>query len=310
MHTAKTILKIDDKFKFSNFKSIEIDDRKLIQRYNDEFQPLSCEYCFANIYCWQESYNTSWSIYKERLVIYDDVNACSFLPIGKEMTPKELVLFSLDMKKNGMGADIGVVPSQYLKKYPEIEKFYTIINKRDSSEYIYSVEALCDLKGAKLHKKKNLISQFKRKHPNYSVKHISGEFKKKAKMLADEIFNGHERFLIGIENEHMALIKALDDFEEICLEGLVLIVGDDLVAFSIFSPLTHDTYDIHFEKSCHQFKGAAQVINHETAKYLREKCQYLNREQDLGIKGLRQSKMSYDPEKLLKVHTLLFKQSN
>jgi hypothetical protein len=306
MCIAKTALKIDEKPELSDFNSIYINDKKLIQSYSDKFQPLSCEYSFANIYCWQEPYNNSWSIYKGRLVIYDGVNQCSFLPLGDEMTPEELVLFSLDMKKNGMGTDIGVVPSQYIEKYPEIEQFYTITDERDSAEYIYSVDALCDLKGTRLHKKKNLISQFHRKYPNYSVKLMSNRYKKKVRFLADEIFNGHERFLHGIENEHIALMKAIDDFEDIGLEGMVLILEDDLVAFSIFSPLNHDTYDIHFEKSCHKFKGAAQVINQETAKYLRGKCQFLNREQDLGIQGLRQAKMSYEPENLLTVHTLIF----
>ena len=116
------------------------------------------------------------------------------------------------MRKNGLGADIGVVSPQYLGKYPEIEQFYTIVDERNFAEYLYSVEALCELKGTKLHKKKNLISQFHRKYPNSSVQLLSGELIKKAKTLADEIFNGHERFLNGIENEQMALIKALDDF--------------------------------------------------------------------------------------------------
>ncbi len=308
MCEAKIPLGIDESQNFPRFKSIEMEDRKLIQNYIDKFEPLSCEYNFANLYCWQEPYNTSWSIYKNRIVIYDDVNCCSYLPLGKELTSKELVLFSIDMKRNGMGANVGVVPSKYLKKHPVNKQFYTIIDERDSAEYLYSVEALCDLKGAKLHKKKNLISQFHRKYTNSTIKPLSTNFKSEVKTLADEIYNSHERFLNGIENEHTALLKALEDFEEIGLEGLVVLVGNDLVAFSIFSPMTNDTYDIHFEKSCHQFKGAAQIINHETAKHLRGKCKFLNREQDLGIKGLRQAKMSYEPANLFDVHTLIFNQ--
>ncbi len=306
MCIAKASLKVDEEIQFPDFRSIEIDDKKIIQSYVDKFQPQSCEYSFANIYCWEELYQNQWSIYKERLVVYDAVNRCSFLPIGKEMAPDELALFSQNMEKLGMGSDIGVVPLQYLEKFPEIKEFYTIVDKREFAEYIYSVDALCDLKGSKLHKKKNLISQFHRKYPNSSVKLMEGEIIEKAKLLADQIYNSHERFLPGIENEHMALIRAFDDFEKIGLEGLCLMIGDDLVAFSVFSPLNNNTYDIHFEKSCYQFKGSAQVINHETAKYLRGKCRYLNREQDLGIKGLRQAKMSYEPETLLEVNLLVF----
>ena len=308
MFSAETAQMTEHESNFSNFKSIHLNDKKIIQGYADKFKPLSCEYSFANIYCWQETYHNIWSIYDSRLVIYDSGNRFSFLPLGKEMTPKELFYFSLDMKKRGLGTKIGIVPLQYLEKYPEIKQFYHVIKERNSAEYIYSVKNLTDLKGPKLHKKRNLISQFRRAYPDYSVKRMSGKFKEKAKTLADEIYNSHERFLPGIENEQIALMKAFDDFEEIGLEGLVLTLGNDLTAFSIFSPLNHDTYDIHFEKSCYKFKGVAQAINHETAKYLKGKCKYLNREQDLGIQGLRQAKMSYEPEILFMVYTLVLKQ--
>lgn len=309
MCTAKTDLKVKGRLNISNFNSILVEDRALFQSYIDKFQPRSCEYSFANLYCWQEPYSTRWCIYKDRLVIYQNLNSFSFFPLGKEMTPDELVEFSTDLKKNGLGTNISVVPSQYIERHPEIENFFSIKAERGSAEYIYSVEALCELKGAKLHKKKNLVSQFHRKYPNSSVEPLAGKFKEKAKALAVEIFNSHERFLHSIETEHMALMQAFHDFEKIGLEGLVLIVGTDIVAFSIFSPLPQDTYDIHFEKSCYHFKGAAQVINQETAKYLKGKCKYLNREQDIGIRGLRQAKMSYNPESLLRFHTLVFNQS-
>lgn len=295
---------------FPRFKSVELGDKQTIQSYIDKFQPESCEYSFVNIYCWREPYNNLWCIYKNRLVIYDSVNQCSFLPIGKEMTPEELVLFSQDMKKAGMGQNVGVVTSSYIESYPELKNSYQIINERDFAEYVYDVDSLCHLKGRKLHKKKNLISQFHRKYPNFNLKLVENNLQHRIARLADEIYNSHERFLPGIENEHIALMEALDNFEALKLEGLILMIGNDLVAFSIFSPLTSDTYDIHFEKSCHQFKGAAQVINQETAKLLKKKCKYINREQDLGIKGLRQVKMSYNPATVFDIHTLIFHQNN
>lgn len=292
---------------FPNYKSVQITDKECIQKIIERNQPLSCEYSFANIYCWAEPYDNTWSVYEDRLMVYDGVNKCSFFPLGKEMTPKELVRFSSEMRKIGMGPDIGVVSSEYIKKYPELNEFYEVVEERDSAEYIYSVKALCELKGTKLHKKKNLISQFVRKNPDFRAVPMSEKNMEKVKLLADQIYNSHERLLPGIENEHIALMTALNEFDQIGLQGLVIELEEDLIAFSIFAPLNHDTYDIHFEKSCHQFKGAAQVINHETVQYLKDRCTYINREQDLGIKGLRQAKMSYDPEKLLMSYTLLFK---
>ena len=103
-----------------------------------------------------------------------------------------------------------------------------------------------------------------------------------------------------------ALKVSLDCFEEIGFEGLVVVVDGKVIAFSVFSQFKDLVYDIHFEKADINFKGAAQVINQETAKYLKGKCQYLNKEQDLGIKGLRQAKMSYEPEIMFVPYGLTF----
>lgn len=308
MCVAQTVVDAGSKKNaFPNFSPVEDDDQPLIHRYIEKYQPQSCEYSFANLYCWKEQYDVSWTIYDGRMVIYDGVNQCSFFPLGKEMRPEELVQFSLEMKKGGRQPNIGIVPYDYIEKYSKITDFYTISEDRDSAEYIYSVDALCELKGSKLHKKKNLISQFKRKYPDFSIKPLAEDSIDKVRLLADQIYNSHERFLPGIENEHIALMSALDHFKDIGLKGLVLYAGDVLVGFSIFSRLNRDSFDIHFEKSCFFFKGAAQTINHATAEHLKKKCRYLNREQDLGIQGLRQAKKSYKPLRLLKMHHLILK---
>ena len=93
-------------------------------------------------------------------------------------------------------------------------------------------------------------------------------------------------------------------YDELELDGRVLTVNDRIIAFSVFSRLNSLIYNVQFEKSSFAFKGAAQVINHETAMALLPVCEFVNREQDLGLKGLRQAKMSYAPIKLLIPHTL------
>ena len=68
---------------------------------------------------------------------------------------------------------------------------------------------------------------------------------------------------------------------------------------AIFSPQTANMVTIHFEKFDPNLKGCAQIINWETAKYLHKSYIYINREQDMGIEGLRQAKRSYEPEYLV-----------
>jgi uncharacterized protein len=285
----------------------KLEDRQLIRSYIDRFNPASCEFNFSNLFCWQTIYDYSWFIFKGRLVVYEGVNKCGFMPLGEAFSPEELRELSHHLICMGFEPDISIFPREYVDAYPEIERFYTIREERDHAEYIYRVDSLVELTGAKLHKKRNLISQFKRKYPDYSVRPLSSEDLSIALEFARRKIETQKKPSKDLEDEFKAIERAFDYFDSLEFEGIGLWVSDRMAAFSVFSRLNQDTYNVQFEKSDLAFKGAAQVINHETAKYLAKKCVYVNREQDLGIKGLRQAKLSYEPERLIVPHTLIFK---
>lgn len=306
MYKAGIALQVTQKSRFPKFNGFALKDRELIQQFIDRFKPLSCEYNFSNLFCWQDAYRLLWTMYQERILIYDNISRCAFMPLGEELYPEELVILSLNLKNAGLEPNFCLATPDYIKKFPEIEKYYTVKEERDYAEYIYNVDSLCDLPGIKLHKKRNLISQFKRSYPDFEVHLLKDGLRQKALELAHELLNRRKIVPKTLAQELKALKMSFDHFEPLGLEGLVVTVGNKVIAFSVFSQLNHSTYDIQFEKSDADFKGAFQVINHETAKYLQDKCQYLNREQDLGIKGLYQAKMSYEPEKLITPYSLAF----
>jgi hypothetical protein len=282
----------------------ELEDRQMVQIYIDKYAPESCEYNFANLFCWQEIYKYSWRLFKGRLVIYDGVNQCGFMPLGEPLPPAELAELGRELMRDGLVPDIGLVPKSYLDAYPRCEQYFFIEPERDYAEYIYDVERLCQLNTPKLHKKKNLISQFERTYPDYRVTMLTSEKQVLAQAMARDQLESQKSVSSGLAIEFEAMQKAFSHFDALGLEGLALMTGDQMAAFSIFSRLNPDTYNVQFEKSDYDFKGAAQVINHQTALYLRDRCRYINREQDLGIRGLRQAKKSYEPEKILIPYTL------
>ncbi len=288
------------------FKRFELSDEPIIRGFVDRFQPESCEYNFTNLFCWQGSYDYSWTTFKDRLVIYDGLNKCIFMPLGKKLNPEELMDLSLNMIKADMSPDVGIVQAPYLSQTPGIRDYYTVEEERDSAEYIYSVERLCELNGSKLHKKRNLISQFLKQYPENFVKKMSGELQSKSFNLARDLVKKINPLPQSLEQEMAAFEQVFSHFDQLGFEGLVLMVDEKVAAFSIFTKLNDNTYNVQFEKSDQIFKGAAQVINRETARYLRSKCRWINREQAPGIKGLRQAKMSYEPEKLLTPSKLVF----
>jgi uncharacterized protein len=307
---GEAVLQAPQKLRFPKFNGFALKDRESIQTFIDRFKPESCEYNFSNLYAWQDVYKMGWAVYQDRLLIYDRVSESAFMPLGDDFYPEELVILSLNLKNAGLSPDISLVSSDYLKKFPEIENYYTIREERDYAEYIYDVNSLCDLTGVKLHKKRNLISQFKRSYPDFGVHLLKGEYKSKALGMANELMKKRKKSSKTLDQEFCALNTSFEHFDELGLEGLAITIEENVVAFCVFSQLSPVAYDIQFEKSDTDYKGAAQVINQETARYLKDKCQYLNREQDLGIKGLRKAKISYDPVQLITPHSLIFTPPN
>lgn len=284
--------------RFPQFKCIELEDRKLLTGFAHKYGLTSCEYSFANLYSWQDVHQRSWSVYQEHLLILDISNDDLFFPAGREMHPENLAALSKELQNHGMSGNVTMVPEAYIQHYPDLKTYYRIADQRDAADYIYDVEKLAALQGRKLQKKKNLIAQFKRTYPDYRVVPLSGDIRTACWKLAQDLLARNLQISRSIREEHTAMGRALAEFEDIGFGGLALLVADTPVAFSVFSPLNRDMYDIHFEKADPTCKGAAQVINHATAVHLTPLCRYLNREQDLGIAGLRQAKRSYDPARI------------
>ena len=102
--------------------------------------------------------------------------------------------------------------------------------------------------------------------------------------------------------EKAAIRRALEHFRALELEGLLLMAGGEPVAVTMGSPLSDTIFDVHFEKAREDVPGAYNAINREFARYLRDRyprLQYLNREDDLGLAGLRKAKLSYCPHHLV-----------
>jgi len=228
------------------------------------------------------------------------------MPLGPEILPEGLADLSCDMKKSGLSGNFCLAGREYIEKFLEIEKYYRVTEDPDHAEYIYETEKLSVLAGVKLHKKRNLISQFKRLWPDFKICMLDKNYFARALELCTKMMNRHRPSLATLDQEFCAIKKAFDNFDELELQGLVLLVENRVAAFCIFSLSGPMVYDIQFEKSDPDFKGAAQVINQETARYLCGRCRFLNREQDLGIKGLRQAKMSYEPFRLITPYNLMF----
>jgi len=204
-----------------------------------------------------------------------------------------------------------------------------------SFDYLYEAERLSDLKGKKLAKKRNHINAFLAEFDNWHVEIINenniegcvafakdwyenkitsineavslmaadngNSYKKK-----EERDSGIEEDSLGLDSlnyEREALLRVFENFDKLGAEGILIRCADDIIAFTIGQKISGRTYDVVFEKASEHIRGSYNMINREFVRFLREKypdLQYINRENDLNLPGLRKAKRSYMPCDMVK----------
>ena len=109
------------------------------------------------------------------------------------------------------------------------------------------------------------------------------------------------RGLSSLDDEHNALVLALEHFQTLGLEGIVLRWQGEILGFTLGAPLTETIFDVHFERARGEVQGAYPAVNRSFAQYVRQRhlqVRYLDREDDMGLPGLRKAKLSYYPDYL------------
>lgn len=292
-------------------KRLAHSDRDVISWYAEKYNQFSCEFSFPSLYLWDDIYQYKLSLFNDWLIVFDTRNDYILMPMGEDISLSDLLTLSKNLKQDGYSGNISNVPPQIIERHPELSHYYDIENDRGLAEYIYSTEKLYALRGKKLRKKKNHISQFLRNYPDYQVRSMDSTVRKDCLAMIESMLTENQTVSNSIREETIVIKKAFEAFDSIPLEGIAIYIENDteskLVGFSVYSRLNKDVFTIHFEKVNYSCRGAAQIINLETAKALIDKCKYINREQDLGIPGLRQAKLSYEPELIYPANFLHFK---
>lgn len=175
---------------------------------------------------------------------------------------------------------------------------------RNSFDYVYSISDLAQLAGRKFQRKRNHLNRFLDAHPQHVLEPITDENEAQAAQLVEVWYETRQREdpTADFHMERAALKKALKHRKALDLEGLLLKDGDEVLAMTMGSPLSENTFDIHFEKALDRVDGAYAAINRGFARYLQEKYPkllWLNREDDLGLEGLRKAKLSYCPDHMI-----------
>ena len=287
-----------------NFKKITPEDQEIYQKYLCCGSQRGCEYSFANLYLWGRQYITEAY---GHAVLFSQFNRRTVYPFPVGNGDKKAVLEAiiLDAKERGIPCRITSILDEDRETleslFPGKFRFHC---DRDSYDYVYDIHDLADLKGRKYQKKRNHCNRFRQEFPDYEVVPITEALVPQIRDLSEKWYAQklQENPEGDYHMEKAALLRALDHYNALAMDGLALCIGEEIVAFTMGSFMCCDTVDVHFEKALSEAEGAYPVINFEFARYIRNKypqVQYLNREDDMGLEGLRKAKLSYCPHHLV-----------
>ncbi len=287
-----------------DFKPIKVEDKERYQKYLLDGSDRSCEYSFVNLYLWGRQNAT---ILHDHMVLFSQFNRKSVYPYPVGNGDKKPVLDAIiaDAKERGISCRITSLSEEAKKTletlYPGMFRFHC---DRDGFDYVYAIDDLADLPGKKYQKKRNHCNRFRTDYPDYHVESLNDDNLPKIQQMLSDWYKAKEEENPGSDffMEQVALNKALKHYQELDMDGLVLFDGDKVLGFTMGSQLSDDTFDIHFEKAWGDVNGAYAIINYEFARYIREKhpeIRFLDREDDMGIEGLRIAKERYFPHHMV-----------
>lgn len=298
--------------KIIEFRLLKKEDKALCQTYFLRDYRLNSHLSFTNLYMWREPYHLMLA--EQDGILYMKVTwqgaDIAFQPMAPEERWQEAVdavrahFEAAGQKLRFMGLEEPF--ANWLKESYTGGKFALEAN-RNEEDYVYLAEKLRTLSGRKLHSKKNHLNAFHKLYPLAVYEEISDENLEDCKRELDAWYalrrstTEQEDPFIGYERK--GILEVFDDYAYFDLRGGAIRVDDRIVAFSFGERLNRDTAVIHVEKADPDVRGAFTAINQAFVEHAWQDMTYINREEDMGLPGLRHAKESYKPEKMIRKYT-------
>jgi hypothetical protein len=286
-----------------SFKPITIEDKETITSFTRSGSFMNCDFAFSNMCSWRFLYNSEFAVEEGFLFVrfYTKSHQGYMFPNGTGDLKQAIEKLEEDARIHNHPLRLFGVSHE---SKSELERLFTgefvFTANRNYFDYIYLREDLNTLKGKKYQPKRNHINKFTKNH-TFTYLPIIREMIPDCLELEYKWFKAHytEEDAEALRYENQSMVFALNNFDALGLTGGAIMVENEIVAFTYGSPINAYTFGVHVEKADIRFDGIFSVINREFVERLPEQYNYINREEDLGIPRLRQSKLSYQPVILL-----------
>ena len=303
---------------------ITLEDRTFLEEYLGGFEYKASGLSYTSLYMWRKINQFTWKVFGDYLCIAAADNlepemGVSFMapPLTKtgSYNPVKLRQTILDAKEffesKGEKFVMKLVPFHMLEILEEaMPGQLKFESDRPNYDYVYDTKELIELKGKKFHRKKNHLNYFLNNY-EYEYRELTEDMAPEAMQFIREfnerknLEDSHERELLEMEEDAMKEVflhlKSVG-----YLTGVIFIDGK-IQALSIGGRLGKKTVTVHVEKANIEYRGLYQAINNEFCKHMAKDVKRINREEDMGLPGLRKAKLSYNPVKLIEKYTVTIK---
>ena len=290
------------------FKRIGRESREIIEKYTKHWSIENADYCFTTLYLWGRHGKITYAEHENALfLLYQFPEEQPFftcpLPLCKDADYRKLIDAAFDYLK-GIGAKPSIrsiSPPFYdmiTSCYPELKLSRT----RNADDYVYDADALRTLAGKKLHSKRNHINRFMQDNPNWEYVKLNSSMLKECMSLYEE-WQEHkdEEQIEELEefDEKLTVELAVKHMDEFGLMGGGIKIDGNLQAFTVGEKVTDDMAIVHIEKANADINGLYPLINREFVLHECGFANFINREDDMGLEGLRKAKLSYYPSRMI-----------
>lgn len=284
-------------------KAIEIENHIAFEKMRSEFPTLISEQTFSNLFAWRGFHPVSLCILDAAILVVTENGNC-------------LNVFGPPLGSISIGDAIALLENISGKTVAEIERIpeaklgsttpngWRVEEDPCNSDYVYRRQDLANLEGRKFHAKRNLIAQCSTEN-NWAYEEMSASnVAEVSKMLDKWCAARNCEKNRGLCAEYTAIREMIRNYDRLNILGAVIRIDGNVEAFTMGEALNDNTAVVHFEKANPEFKGLYQLINSEFCKNALAEFEFINREQDLCIEGLRRAKRSYFPDHMVRKFTI------
>lgn len=295
-----------------DFHPLTLADKEIVQQHVLNTECRNCDLNFMNLMSWRFLYDTEVAVHGNWLLFRFKANGHpAYLAPTGQGDWKGVMSDLIDDAAQGGHPFLMLGVTEYTLTFlnEAMPDYFYATADRSYTDYIYSRESLSTLTGKKLQSKRNFAHRFEREHPDYEFVSLDPSMFAECMELEKQWSKNKDEDDVRLtpDEERRSMTYVMDNWDALGGIGGAIRADGKLIAFSFGGPVNRDTFDVCVEKADTNFDGAFTIINRDFVRHLPEQYIHINREEDLGIEGLRKAKLSYHPELLLHKFTVMAK---